>query len=592
MRPRSVLGASRHLSALVFVAALSLIPACGGDGDAAKPPATPTNYGPPELDDDLPLPRAEGRAPTPPMGWNSWNSFGIEVTADDIKAAADILVSSGMKDAGYEYVNIDDGWGAPLENPDAKPPIPSERNDDGTPRTDDDFPDIAELADYVHGLGLKLGIYSDRGTQTCGHRVGSQDHSEIDAQQYADWGVDYLKYDNCSADENETVKRTQYGDMRTALDATGRDIVYSLCAWEFNEWGLGMGQLWRTTSDIIPTFAGDPSDPKGLDAEHTVLGIARINNNFAAYAGPNGWNDADMLEVGRFGDDAESRAHFSLWAIMASPLIAGNDLSIMSDATREILTNSEVIAVDQDALGMQGVLLKTVGDLAVWSKPLNESGARAVAIVNKGSDSSASVTVTWPEIGLRGGDAEVRDLWQHADLGTTRDAITTTVPSHDVVMLRVTGSEPTHPTKTVQLGDFPWIYAANGLGPVERNRSNGASAAGDGQPLSIGGQAFTHGLGVSAPASVIYRLAKNCSRFTATAGMDDAAGDGSVEFHVLGDGKVLWESGIVKKADGAQSIDVSVEGVVRLKLLVTNAGDGPALDRASFGDPLVECGPR
>jgi alpha-galactosidase len=249
-----------------------------------------------------------------------------------------------------------------------------------------------------------------------------------------------------------------------------------------------------------------------------------------------------------------------------------------------------VIAVDQDELGIQGVLLKTVGDVAVWAKPLNESGARAVAIVNKGSDSSASVTVTWPEIGLRGGDAEVRDLWQHAALGTTRDALTTTVPSHDVVMLRVTGSEPTHPKKMVQLGDFPWIYAANGLGPVERNRSNGASAAGDGQPLSIGGQAFVHGLGVSAPSSVIFRLAKNCSRFTATAGMDDAAGDGSVEFHVLGDGKVLWESGIVKKADGAQSIDVSVEGVVRLKLLVTNAGDGTALDRASWGEPLVECG--
>src|SRR6187399_721415 len=175
MRLRSGFGAPVHLSALVFVAALPLISACGGDEHAASP-AAPGNYGPPELDDDLPLARAEGRAPTPPMGWNSWNSFGIEVTTDDIEAAADLIVSSGMKDAGYEFVNIDDGWGAAIENADAEPPIPSERNDDGTPRTDEDFPDIAELADYVHGLGLKLGIYSDRGTQTCGHRVGSQDH--------------------------------------------------------------------------------------------------------------------------------------------------------------------------------------------------------------------------------------------------------------------------------------------------------------------------------------------------------------------------------------------------------------------------------
>src|SRR6187200_3363699 len=175
MRLQGVLGASSSLSALVLLVALACVPACGADEHAASPAAPSTNYGPPELDDDLPLPRAAGRAPTPPLGWNSWNSFGIEVTTEDIQAAADLIVSSGMKDAGYEYVNIDDGWGAPVANPDAEPPMPAERNADGTPRTDEDFPDIAALADYVHAKGLKLGIYSDRGTQTCGHRVGSQD---------------------------------------------------------------------------------------------------------------------------------------------------------------------------------------------------------------------------------------------------------------------------------------------------------------------------------------------------------------------------------------------------------------------------------
>jgi len=577
---------SLRRSVATVVAFTALLGGCGGGNDSPSKPAgtggsAPVDLGPPEVDDDLPLARAEGLAPTPPMGWNSWNSFAANVTAADIRAAADLIVSSGMKDAGYEYVNIDDGWAGTM------------RDADGTVEVDPDFSDgIAALADYVHGQGLKLGIYSDRGTQTCGHRVGSQDHTELDAQTYASWGVDYVKYDNCSADETGDVKETQYRDMRTALDATGRPIVYSICAWKFYEWSIGMGQLWRTTSDITASFGDEKT-------EHSVLGIARANSALAAYAGPNSWNDADMLEVGRFTTslgDAESRSHFSLWSIMAAPLIAGNDLSQMTDATREILTNQDVIDVDQDYLGIQGVPVKVDGDLTVWSKPLNESGARAVAIVNRGTNDLASTTFDWSAIGLRRGNASVYDLWHHADLGTVTDSYSVTVPTHDVVMLKIRGSEPTHPKGSVNLGDFPWVYAANGLGPVERNQSNGASAAGDGGAISLGGTTFASGLGMSAPAAVIYRLAKNCTGFSATVGVDDlTAGNGSVQFRVIADDELLFDSGRMTGSDAPQDIDVSVEGKRRLKLLVTNGSDPPdqdptSWDRASWGDARLDCG--
>lgn len=540
----------------------------------------------PELDDDLPRAKADGLAPTPPMGWSSWNSFAANVTAADIRASADLLVDSGMRDAGYEYVNIDDGWAAPV--PGANTDQPSERNDDGTVRLDPDFADgIASLADYVHERGLKLGIYSDRGTETCAHRAGSEGHTSVDAQSYANWGVDYLKYDNCSADETGSIKQAQYQDMRTALDASGRPITYSICAWNFYEWGVGTGQLWRTTSDITASFGDE-------NTEHSILAIAKANSKFAAYAGPNGWNDADMLEVGRVAD-AEGRAHFSLWAIMASPLIAGNDLGSMSETTRATLTNADVIAVDQDYLGFQGVPVKTDGDLQVWAKPLNESGVRAVAIINRGTNPAVATTLDWPTVGLRAGEATVRDLWQRADLGSFSDPYAVTVPAHDAVMLKVSGSEPTHPRGSVHLGDFPWIYAANGLGPVERNTNVGATAAGDGSTISLGGTSFTQGLGVAAPSRVVYRLAKNCTRFRATVGIDDLTkGNGSVAFRVVADGELLFESDRVTGTDPPQDLDLNIDDKVRLELIVTNGNDPPdqdplAWDRASWGDPRVDC---
>jgi alpha-galactosidase len=373
-------------------------------------------------------------AATPPMGWNSWNRFASNFTAADIMRIADAMVSSGMAAVGYQYVNIDDTWQA------------SARDSNGNIVADPaKFPNgMQEVADHVHTRGLKLGIYSDRGTQTCSGRPGSYGYETRDAQMYASWGVDYLKYDNCyipAGRENDPEMQIDYTAMRDALQATGRPIVYSICAWWFHPWMPSVGQLWRTTTDITDTWASVISllDKNGgwinrySDASYDPPGLAQ-------YAGPGHWNDPDMLEVGNGGmTDTEYRSHFSLWALMAAPLIAGNDLTTMSDATRQILTNTDVIAVNQDPLGRQGVPISTNTTLEVWSKQLSGTQTYAVILFNR-SDAAAAISVTWSELGITTGSATVRDLWTHADLGSIADGYTANVPSHGVVMLRVVGS--------------------------------------------------------------------------------------------------------------------------------------------------------
>jgi alpha-galactosidase len=569
--------------------------ACGSNGSRAAGPgvaggaagaggnATAAGGYPIVTDDYFPVPLAAGLAPTPPMGWSSWNAFACNVTADRVKAVADAMVSTGMKDAGYQYVNIDDCWAQ------------TNRAADGTIQVDATrFPDgIASVADYVHGLGLKLGIYSSRGALTCGSRAGSLGHEQQDAETYAAWGVDYLKYDNCPYTDGSTPDQVQaeYQTMRDALRSVSRPIVYSLCAWNFFEWGLTTGQLWRTGTDIKDRWeapAGNPSSDQGSFTRSLA-----INQVLAAYGGPNGWNDPDMLEVGNGGmTEAEYRAHFSLWALMAAPLVAGNDLTKMSETTKQILTNQEVIAVDQDVLGLHGVPVRIYGDLEVWAKPLNESGARAVALFNR-SGSPADITARFSDVGLGPGDPSVRDLWQHADLGIASETYTATVPSHGVVMLKFKGNEPPIPAGTVYLSDLIWTYAANYLGPVEKDMSNGASAAGDGKPISLGGTQFAKGLGMSAPSLVIYRLGKACTSFSATVGIDDVAqGRGSVVAQVWADGEKLFDSGpLTGSGTSTATVSVDVTGKQRLRLLVTNDGDGVAWDRTSWGDAKLVCAP-
>lgn len=384
-------------------------------------------------------------APTPPMGWNSWNKFGCDINEELVKETADAMVESGMRDVGYEYINIDDCWQA------------EERTKDGSIEPDEErFPGgMKALADYVHNLDLKIGLYSDRGTETCGGYPGSFGHEIQDANTYADWGIDYLKYDNCAIPygrEEDSEKAEDYAIMGEALRQSGRDVVYSVCAWWFESWMPEVGHLWRTTTDIKDLWDG---------SKHSVTSLLNLNGGntsrygrfseddyasgaypppgLAQYAGPNQWNDPDMLEVGNGELSArEYRSHFSLWSLMASPLIAGNDLRAMDDDTRAILTNQEVIAVNQDALGDQGVPVSKSITLEVWSKQLSGKDKFAVVLFNR-TDEDAEITANFEDIGLNSQSAILRDLWKAQDLGSFDDEFTAEVKSHGTVMVTMTG---------------------------------------------------------------------------------------------------------------------------------------------------------
>jgi len=367
--------------------------------------------------------RAADLALTPPMGWNSWNKFGCDVSEKLIREAADAIVASGMKDAGYQYVVIDDCWQVKRDAQGKIVPDP-ERFASG----------MKALADYIHGKGLKFGIYSDAGTGTCEKRPGSKDHEEQDAKTYAEWGVDYLKYDWCNAEGQDT--RESYAKMSRALRASGRPIVFSICEWGSTKpwaWAQGVGHLWRTTGDIVDCWDCN-KDWGGLG----VLHIIDLQADLHPFGGPGHWNDPDMLEIGNGGlNPAESRSHFSFWALFAAPLIAGNDLQKMSKETADVLTNREVIAVDQDPLGMQGRKVRDHGSQQVWMKPLAD-GSRAVILFNRGT-LAADGNVAWEDIGLAPGQkATVRDLWKKADGGSFTGSFKGKVGPHDVLMLRVT----------------------------------------------------------------------------------------------------------------------------------------------------------
>lgn len=358
---------------------------------------------------------------TPPMGFNTWNKFACNVSEQLIRETADAMAANGMKAAGYQYVVIDDCWQV-------------SRDESGKIVADPQrFPSgMRALADYVHGKGLKFGLYTDLGRKTCEGRPGTFEHHEIDAKTYADWQIDYIKVDWCNADDLDA--KTEYTKFRDALKKAGRPIVLSICEWGSNrpwEWAGAVGQLWRTTNDI-------------RDRWTSVVNIINANADHAAAAGPGHFNDPDMLEVGNGGMTAdEYRAHFSLWAIMAAPLITGNDLRTMTEETKAILLNAEVIAVDQDPLGIQGTKRLDRGSgTQIWVKPLVD-GSRAVAVLNL-NDREANVAVRWADVGLPAGAATVRDLWAHADLPThtdtgknTNERLSVKVPAHGVAMLRL-----------------------------------------------------------------------------------------------------------------------------------------------------------
>jgi len=365
---------------------------------------------------------------TPSMGWNSWNKFGCNVSEDMIKGMADGMVKSGMKGAGYQYIVIDDCWQV-------------SRDKDGNIIADPEhFPSgIKALADYVHSLGLKFGIYSDAGSKTCAGRPGGLGHEYQDALQYAAWGVDYLKYDWCNTTTQDA--KASYANIRHALDASGRPIVLSICEWGTAKpwlWGKEVGgNLWRTTGDIQDRWGGSMKWPDGSCCSNGMLAIVDQQDGLESFAGPGHWNDPDMLEVGNGGmTTIEYRSHLSLWAMLAAPLIAGNDLRDMKPEIQEILTNKEVIAVDQDPLGSEGKRVRKNGDLEVLARPL-QGGDRAVILFNRGS-AEREITVNWEDLGYPDHlSAAVRDLWQHKDLGKFTGKFSAVVASHAVVMVTV-----------------------------------------------------------------------------------------------------------------------------------------------------------
>ncbi|WP_405434552.1 glycoside hydrolase family 27 protein [Micromonospora sp. NBC_00617] len=357
-----------------------------------------------------------GLARTPQMGWNDWNAFGCNVNETLIRQTADALVSSGMAAAGYRYVNIDDCWST------------KQRNASGDLVADPQkFPSgIKALADYVHDKGLKLGIYSSAGTLTCAGYPASINYEQRDANLWASWGIDYLKYDNCGDHLGRSAQQ-RYTAMRDALAATNRPILYSLCSWGQDSvwtWGAGVGNSWRTTGDIGGNW-------------NSIMSILDQQVGKESYARPGAWNDPDMLEVGNGPTDTESRAHFSLWALLNAPLLAGNDIRTMSAATRTILTNTDVIAVNQDWGGQQGRKISDSGDLEVWRKPMSTGGV-ATVLLNRGSGTT-TISTTASALGLGSAGAyTVRDLWSHTT-STSTGTISASVPGHGAAMFLVTG---------------------------------------------------------------------------------------------------------------------------------------------------------
>jgi alpha-galactosidase len=352
-------------------------------------------------------------AMTPPMGWNSWNKFAANIDDATIRAQADAMVSSGMKAAGYEYVNIDEGW-------------EGVRDAQGNLHPNQGFPDMKALAAYVHGKGLKIGIYSSPGPKACGGSEGSYGHEEQDARLFVSWEMDYLKYEWCTA--GTVYQPRQYpealGKMSAALSRLGRPVVYSIhgrgAVWEY---AAAQGaNLWRTTGDIKDTYA-------------RMLAIGFGQEGLEKFAGPGHWNDPDMLEIGNGGmKDNEYRMHMSLWCLLAAPLIAGNDLTNMTPQTLAILTNPEVIAVDQDPAGIQGHRIREEGPIAILMKPLKD-GSKAVGLFNR-EQGVVTVGVKFSDIGLPR-EALVRDLWERKDLGRFCDSFSGDVPEHGVVLVRI-----------------------------------------------------------------------------------------------------------------------------------------------------------
>ena len=381
----------------------------------------------------------ENVALTPPMGWNSWNTFEVNINEDLVKKTADIIVSSGLKDAGYEYIVLDDGW-----------MVKDHRDKNGDLIPDPvKFPHgMKALIDYVHSKGLKFGLYNCAGTQTCAGYPGTRGYEYQDARFYANLGIDFLKYDWCNT--NGINATEAYTTMSKALKAAGKPIVFSICEWGDNQpwdWATPVGNLWRISGDIYPCFDCEYKHEEGNWSSWGVLRILEMRKDIRKFSGPDHWNDFDMMEVGNGMTNTEDKSHFTLWSMMASPLFAGNDLRIMKPETLNILTNKEIIAINQDALGIQGFKYQSENGVDVWVKPLFDENW-AVVFLNR-SDKTQKINFDWKKhiiedkdfkyiLNLTSQKYNVRDLWEHINLGNTNKIFQKELAPHDVIAIKLT----------------------------------------------------------------------------------------------------------------------------------------------------------
>jgi alpha-galactosidase len=505
----------------------------------------------------------DGMALTPPMGWNSWNAFRGNINETQIRQIIDAMVTSGMKDAGYIYVNLDDNW---FPNParDASGNLIADpvRFKSG----------IKALSDYAHSKGLKLGIYGDRGSKTCMGiaQSGSYGNEERDAKTFASWGIDYVKFDNCN-----TVGQMQsdYTKMGKAMANSGRQMVFSICAWETQPWMPEVGHLWRSTTDILPSWG-----PTGW----SIMGNFDKQLGNYIYTRPGAWSDPDMLEVGNGTLSlTEYKAHFGLWALMAAPLITGNDVRSMKPEIKEIYTHKEVLAIDQDSMGVQGRKISDNGDLEVFAKPLGRDFTTfAVGLLNR-STSTQNITVNWKDLRLDPSSVTVRDVWTKTDLGIKKDGYTVSVPSHGLALIKVVGKMDT--TATYWAPDLHFVSLSNGYGVFKHNQSNG------GKTLTMGGKTHAKGFGVHSPSRTVVPLHRKFSRFQVDVGIDaEVTSGGSAVFQIFGNkGVKLYESPVCKAGGAPVAVDISVAGQDSIYLVTTDGGDGTTNDHADWASPKL-----
>ncbi|MHC4166130.1 MAG: NPCBM/NEW2 domain-containing protein [Planctomycetota bacterium] len=552
-------GFGRILMLVVPVAVLAIgMTSCspgGKDDPAPRTRPAPSTDSPVSVDHP-----DSGLALTPPMGWNSWNAFETDIDEQKIRQIADAMVDSGMRDAGYTYLVLDDGWMA------------SSRDGNGNLVADPNkFPSgMKAIGDYIHSKGLKFGIYEDRGHSTCQQLPGSFKHEQADMSIFASWGVDYIKMDSCFAENNGRLSTEDYAIYRNCITNTGRPIVLSISDFGNGAWAWGgkeTAQLWRTSNDIYPwmdsvyacadTSAGDRS-------------IHPAFNGLWQFAGPGHWNDPDMLQVGNLKTDIENRAHFSLWCILAAPLMAGNDLRSMSDSVRRILTAPEVIAVNQDVRGVQGYKVYDSGDVEVYNKPLHD-GTSAVLLLNKGRE-PADITVTWDKIG-RGGWHKVRDLWERRDVGHFTQAFTAhDLPRHGHMLIKVGSPGPPLPAPkpvpphlymvtrsgSTHLSDLYYIWRRGNVPTSDKNCNDG--------PITTNGTTYGKGLGCKGNSRVMYKLNGGARIFKAIVGLDDSyVGAGTGRFRVYNEdffgNRVLFDSGKMEQGASPKLIELDVTGV-------------------------------